>query len=187
MRPAEQITQENGINLNVLSQTARLIQEDPEFGRCKFRAHGRWIGGTHNRTKISGYYAANRELEHKHEFDLHADEPLMLAGEDRAANPVEYLLCSLSSCLTTSLVAHAALHGIHIEELESDLEGDINLAGFLGLNPGVPKGFTHIRVKLKVRTDEDNLVQFQELTKFSPVLNTLILGTRVDIHIEPTR
>lgn len=41
---------------------------------------------------------------------------------------------------------HAAVRGIHIEELESELEGDIDLRGFLGRRRDVPKGFTEIRV-----------------------------------------
>jgi uncharacterized OsmC-like protein len=42
----------------------------------------------------------------------------MLAGSDQAANPVEHLLNALASCLTTSIIAHAAVNGIEIEELE---------------------------------------------------------------------
>ena len=43
-----------------------------------------------------------------------ADEPVILAGNDEGANPVEHLLHSLASCLTTSMVAHAAVPGIEI-------------------------------------------------------------------------
>ena len=32
------------------------------------------------------------------------------------------------------------VRGIYIEELESELEGDIDLRGFLGLDADVPKG-----------------------------------------------
>ena len=53
-----------------------------------------------------------------------ADDPPNLAGHDEAPNPVEHLLHALASCLTTSMVAHAAVRGIAIEALESELEGD---------------------------------------------------------------
>jgi uncharacterized OsmC-like protein len=116
---------------------------------------------------------------------LHADEPPILAGGDEGANPVEHLLNALASCVTTSLVAHAAVQGIHIESLESELEGDIDLRGFLGLAPDVPKGYTNIRVKFKVKTDSENVKKLKKLASFSPVYNTLINGTKVDIEIEP--
>ena len=41
------------------------------------------------------------------------------------------------------MVAHAAVRGIEIEELESELEGDIDLRGFLGLAMDVPKEYTN--------------------------------------------
>ena len=147
----------NGINLNVLTETVQAIQADPELGKCQFRARNKWIEATHNCTTVSGFYGAKQENTHKQVFELHADEPPILAGNDDGANPVEHLLHALASCVTTSMVAHAAVRGIYIEELESELEGDIDLRGFLGLDGDVPKGYTNIRVTYKVKTDVDNL------------------------------
>lgn len=108
----------------------------------------------------------------------------MLAGSDQGANPVEHLLNALAGCVTTSMVAHAAVRGIHIEELESELEGDIDLRGFLGLDPNVPKGYTNIRLRFKVKTDADNLEKLRSLAAFSPVYNTITNGAKVDIVVE---
>ncbi len=184
MTTAENVDRVNGINLNVLKETVSAIQGDPELGKCKFRARNKWIDANHNRTTITGFYGAKQEMTHKQEFELHADEPAILAGEDEGANPVEHLLNALASCVTTAMVAHAAVRGIHIEALESELEGDIDLNGFLGLDANVPKGYTNIRVKFKVKTDEENIEKLKKLAAFSPVYNTLINGTKVDIDIE---
>lgn len=81
-------------------------------------------------------------------------------------------------------MAHAAVKGIHIEALESRVEGDIDLRGFLGLDATVPKGYTDIRMTYKVKTDEGNLLKLQKLAEFSPVYNTLSHGTMVDIQVE---
>jgi uncharacterized OsmC-like protein len=97
---------------------------------------------------------------------------------------VEHLLNALAGCMTTSMVAHAAVRGIHIEELESELEGDIDLRGFLGLEKEVPKGYTEIRVKFRVKTDAANLERLKRLTEFSPVLNTVKQGAKVSITVE---
>ena len=101
---------------------------------------------------MTGFYGAKQEIAHKQKFEMDADEPPILAGEDEGANPVEHLLHALASCVTTSMVAHAAVRGIHVEEVESELEGDIDLRGFLGLSDDVPKGYTDIRVKVKVHS-----------------------------------
>ncbi|MEA3275981.1 MAG: OsmC family protein [Pseudomonadota bacterium] len=76
------------------------------------------------------------------------------------------------------------VNGIHIEELESELEGDIDLRGFLGLSGDVPKGFTNIRVNFRVRADVDNMERLKRLTAYSPVLNTITQGAKVDIRVE---
>lgn len=78
----------------------------------------------------------------------------------------------------------AAARGIHIEALESELEGDIDLRGFLGLDESVPKGYTDIRINFRVRTDSANLEQLKRLSAFSPVLNTITQGANVTINLE---
>lgn len=102
---------------------------------------------------------------------------------DEAANPVEHLLHALAACMTTSMVAHAAVRGIPIEEVESEVEGDIDLMGFLGLSATVPKGFSNIRVRFRVKADADNMERLKRLAEFSPVLNTLTHGATVDVQV----
>jgi uncharacterized OsmC-like protein len=139
----------------------------------------------HNRTRITGFSSAKQEMTHQQSFELHADEPPVLAGDDQAPNPVEHLLNALAGCMTTSMVAHAAVRGIHIEELESELEGDLDLRGFLGLSDDVPRGYTNIRVKFRVKADTDNMERLRRLTEYSPVFNTITQGVRVDVSVEP--
>ena len=174
----------NGIHLQTLQGTVNAIEQEPDLGQCKFRARNTWLGGNHNRTTITGFYGAGQEFAHKQKFELHADEPPILAGNDEGANPVEHLLNALAACVTTSMVAHAAVRGIHIEELESELEGDIDLRGFLGLSNDVPKGFTEIRVYFKVKADVDNMERLKRLTAYSPVFNTITQGAKVAIQVE---
>jgi uncharacterized OsmC-like protein len=175
----------NGIRMETLQGTVNAIEQEPDLGQCKFRAHNKWLGGNHNCTTITGFYGAKQEIGHKQQFELHADEPPLLAGNDDSANPVEHLLNALAACVTTSMVAHAAVQGIHIKELESELEGDIDLRGFLGLSNDVPKGFTEIRVKFKVKTDMDNMERLKRLSAYSPVFNTITQGADVDIQVAP--
>jgi len=174
----------NGIHMETLQGTVNAIEQEPELGACKFRASNKWLGGNHNCTTVTGFYGARQEIAHKQQFELHADEPPILAGHDEGANPVEHLLNALAACVTTSMVAHAAVRGIRIEALESELEGDLDLRGFLGLDEAVPKGFTDIRINFKVKTDVKNLERLKRLTAYSPVFNTITQGANVEIQVE---
>jgi uncharacterized OsmC-like protein len=175
----------NGINMDTLAQTVSAIEKDPELGKCRFRARNKWLGANHNCTKVTDFHGAKQDIAHEQEFELHADEPPILAGQDEGANPVEHLLHALASCVTTSMVAHAAVRGIHIDELESQIEGDIDLRGFLGLANDVPKGYTNIRITFKAKSDARSLKHLQRLAEFSPVFNTITNGAKVDIEVEP--
>jgi uncharacterized OsmC-like protein len=169
----------NGVNVDAVNSTVDAIKGKPDIAKFRFHLHNKWINGGHNRSTVSNFYGANQENSHLKTFQLEADEPPMLAGEDLGANPVEHLLHALSSCLTTTLIYHAAIRGIKIEELESELE-----RGFLGLTNEVRKGYENIRVNFKVKTDEKNIEKLKALSKLSPVFDVTSHGTNVDVRIE---
>jgi len=173
----------NGVDLDTLMGTVNAIQADPELGISKFRASNTWLSANQNRSTVTGFYAAKQEIAHAQTFTMDADEPAILAGGDQGANPVEHLLHALASCLTTSIVAHAAVRGIEIEELESELEGDIDLNGFLGLDAETPKGFTEIRVKFRVKADPKDINRIERLAQFSPVFNTITKSAQVKVDV----
>jgi uncharacterized OsmC-like protein len=174
----------NGVNLDTLMETVKAIQADPELGASRFRATNTWLSGNHNRSTVTGFYGAKQEISHKQKFELDADEPAILAGNDQGANPVEHLLHALASCVTTSMVAHAAVRGIPIYSLESEVEGDIDLQGFLGLSNDVPRGYTDLRVKFRVDAEPEDIDRLKALSEFSPVFNTITQGARVNIQVE---
>ncbi len=185
MAEQQTINKINGVDVDILQNTVSNIKQDPDLGKCRFHVRNKWIDGNHNRTTVTSFYGAKQENEHQQTFELDADEPPVLAGHDQAPNPVEHLLNSLAACLTTSLVAHAAVRGIHLDEVESEIEGDLDLQGFLGISKDVPRGYTDIRIKFKVKSNETNMDKLKRLAEFSPVYNSLINGTNVDIQIEP--
>ncbi|MHC4187372.1 MAG: OsmC family protein [Planctomycetota bacterium] len=86
--------------------------------------------------------------------------------------------------MTTTMVYHAAVRGIKLEEVESHLEGDLDLRGFLALSDEVRPGYEEIRVNFKVKTDLDNVETLKELTRLSPVYDVVSNGTRVIVQIE---
>ncbi len=86
--------------------------------------------------------------------------------------------------MTTTMVYHAAVRGIKLEEVESELEGDIDLKGFLAISDKVRPGYQEIRVNFKVKTDIENVDRLKALTKLSPVYDVVSSGTSVKVQIE---
>jgi len=86
--------------------------------------------------------------------------------------------------MTTTMVYHAAIRGINLEEVESELEGDIDLRGFLGLSDEVRRGYEEIRVNFKVKTDAENIEKLKAFSRLSPVYDVVSNGTRVKVRIE---
>jgi uncharacterized OsmC-like protein len=144
----------NGVDTQQLFGTLDAIKADPSLARFQFRARNRWIDGAHNRTTIRDFYAANQEdTSRADEFVIDAGEPAILLGTDTGPNPAEYLLHALAACLTTSLVYVAAARGVHLTEVESTLEGDMDVQGALGLSDDYRNGFEQIRVSFRVAGD----------------------------------
>jgi uncharacterized OsmC-like protein len=174
----------NGVDTEVLQNLIESVQEEPSLAKTYLRLRNKWVKGGHNQSTISDFYGAGQELLHEQTFVLDSDEPPILAGQDNGPSPVEHLLNALAGCLTTSLVYHAAVRGIEIQEIESKLEGDLDIRGFMGLSEDVRKGFEGIRVTFKVKTDKENIDKLRELTKFSPVFDAVSNATPVDIQVE---
>jgi uncharacterized OsmC-like protein len=174
----------NGVDVGRLIETVGAIKEDPSLGAFRFRAHNKWLDGTKNRSLIQDFYGAGKEDDTRTApYVLENDEPDVLTGKDEAPNPVEFVLHGLAGCVTTTLVAHAASRGIEIESVSSELEGDIDVRGFLGISEDVPKGYSEIRVNMKVKSDAPR-EKLEELARYSPVLNTLIRPVNVVLKVE---
>ena len=177
----------NGVNLDNLFTTVEAIKAAPTVAIFKFRLRNQWQGGSQNTSTVGTFHGAGQEQHRLKPFVLRADEPALLLGTDAAANPVEHLLHALASCLTTSMVYHAAARGVQIKEVESSFEGDINLHGFLDLDPRIRKGYQGIRVNFKVKADVPQ-EQLQEIvglgTGHSPVFDSLTNGVPVSVVAE---
>ncbi len=173
----------NGVNVEQLGANISAIQGNTELAKFQFRATNTWINGGHNRTSIKEFYGVGKEDTIRTEpFVLDADEPPVLLGKDHGANPVEFVLHALASCLTTSMVYHAAAQGIKIDAVESNLEGDLDIRGFLGIAPDVRPGYKNLRVNFTVKSDA-SAETLRELAKFSPVFDMMTNPVPVAISV----
>jgi uncharacterized OsmC-like protein len=167
----------NGLNTEQMFETLEAIRQNPEVSSFQFRARNRWINGGENRSTIKDFYGALQEDTSRTEpFTFTNGEPPVLLGNNEGANPVEYLLHALAGCVTTTTVLHATARGINIQELSTELEGDMDLDAFLGLNEEGTVGYKEIRIRMHIKADcseeeLDDLIQYAE--SHSPVCNTV--------------
>jgi len=177
----------NGVNTDQMYGTLDAIKAQPELGAFRFRARNHWIDGAHNRTTIQGFYGAGQEDESRDEpFVIDAGEPAILLGTDTGANPAEYLLHALAACLTTSLVYVAAARKVRLTEVQSTLEGDMDVRGALGLSDEVRNGFSRIRVSFKVKGDapEEKLREVvARAAQRSAVYDIVTNGVQLDVEV----
>jgi len=96
---------------------------------------------------------------------------------------MEYVLHSLASCLTSTLVYHAAVQGIDVESVESSLEGDLDVRGMLGLSEDSRKAYNAVRVRMQVKAAAD-AETLRELAMFSPVYDMVSKSLPVEFELE---
>ena len=177
----------NGVNVSKLFETIGVIKEKPEIAKFNFRAKGKWIDGSHGKTIINDFYGACQAFKRSEPFIFEKDEPPVLLGEDRGANPVEYVFAALDGCLTTSLIYHAAAQGIKIDEVETSFSGDLDLHGFLGLDENIRNGYEKIKVEFKIKADapKEKLQELVQLAqKRSPVFDIVSHPTPVEVSLK---
>lgn len=184
METMEQNTVVNGVDTRALNQTVDAIKKDPGLARFKFRAKNRAIRGGHNQSHVKEFHGAGQEHRtDKPPFVLDNDEPPVLLSGDVGPNPVEYVIQALLACMTTTTMYKSAAQGIEIESIQSEVEGDIDLRGLLGLDPNIPPGFEEIRARLKIKTRGPK-EKVRDLHRSSPVFDTLTRAIPVKVEIQ---
>jgi uncharacterized OsmC-like protein len=177
----------NGVDTEKMFGTLNLIKAQPELARFQFRATNRWIDGSHNRSRIKGFYAAGGEDTTRSEaFEIDASEPAILLGADTGANPAEYLLHALAACLTTSIVYVAAARKVQLTSVESKLTGDMDVRGALGVDDQPRNGFERIGVAFRVTgsAPEEKLREVVERAqKRSAVYDMVTNGVPIAVEV----
>jgi uncharacterized OsmC-like protein len=176
----------NGVNVDEFNAAVEAIKEQAEIPKRRLLASNKWVNGGSPLTTVNNFYAASGKSRRKKPLKVKIDNAPLLFGNHRSANPVESALAALASCLTTTLIYHAALQGIKIESVEASFEGDTDLRGFLGLDETVRRGLDSIRVSFKIKSDasEEKIQELIELAqKRSSVFDMLRNGVPISVQL----
>ena len=188
--PARTPVPRNGVDVPTLFATLDAVKGQRDLAKFQFRATNRWIAGTHSRSTIGGFYGAGQEMAHAQTFTYDGDHPGVLVGKDNAPTPVEYLLHALAACLTSGIGNIASARGIDLKEVESTVEGNIDLLGLLGIDTNIRNGYQGIRVSFRIKGDapEEDLKKLVFRSKDrSAVYDVITNGVPVDIEVNAQR
>ena len=150
---------DNGVNVEHLRGAREALETQPEATQFKWRPSCEWVKGTHCRSSSTSYFGLGEEQDCGKSFSIEADHPETFAAEDNAATPAEIALTGLASCLMGGVAAVAQHRGIQLRSVKATVEGDMDLAGILGIDDEVRNGFGTIRITFDVDADasEDDI------------------------------
>ena len=152
----------NGLNVDELFALIERVKTQPATGMTHWRVATTWQGQTRSRSEVEGF-GIGGDVVPRH-FSIDVDEPSELGGSNRFANPQEYLIAALNACMTVGYVAQCAVRGITLERLEIETRGEIDLRGFLGIDPAVPPGYDNLSYVVRIRGNGTR-EQFTEIHK----------------------
>ena len=164
----------NDVNIAAVGALSDAITADPVKADTTWTASVLWDGGFRTTTSIRDF------------APFATDEPEGLGGGDSAPNPVEQLLGALGSCLAIGYAANATAAGIEIDNLRIDVEGDLNLKSFLGLEPG-HAGYDTLRATVHITSDADDkaiAALHKTVVATSPVGHTLAAAVPLEIELQ---
>ena len=176
----------NGVNTPALLATINAVKETPALAKFQFRASNRWVSGTYSESRVESFSGAGGEHDHQTEFRYGADHPAVLVGQDRGPTPIEFLLHGLAACITAGIGNIAAARGVTLTSVESQVEGDIDLQGILGLSDKVRNGYERIRISFTIAGDAppEKLREIVEQSRArSAVFDVLTNGVPVDVSV----
>ncbi len=139
----------NGINVDDLFALIEGVRRDAEKAKTNWRVTTIWQGQTRSRSQVEGFGIGGDQVPRRFTIDI--DEPRELGGTNRFANPQEHLIAALNACMTVGYAAQCAVRGITLESLEIETDGEIDLRGFLGIDPAVLPGYENLSYTVRIK------------------------------------
>ena len=122
----------NGQEMKNVGQLIETLQADPSLGRCTLRAEATWDG------TFSSQVVPRPEFKGSGGQCLYAEDLLEL----------------LAKCVTYDALGFADHQGIDLARASTQVEGEIDFAGSVGLGPTA--AFQAIRITLDLDADADD-------------------------------
>ncbi len=187
MANMDTMTVDNGVNVEALLGAREALEAAPEAAQFKWRAESEWMNGAHTRMTINRFFGLGEEQDRGKSFTIDADHPEVFAAADQGATPVEIVLSGLAACLTAGVASVAQNRGIQLRSVTATVEGDMDLAGILGIDADVRNGFSGIRVNFQVdadATEDDIKAVVAQSQRRSAVFDIFTNPTNVHVNVD---
>ena len=168
--------QTNGLDLNQIQELVGVLQADPTKAQTIWRSRVQWQQGFQN------------QFQSRAHAPITVDEPQALSGTDTGPNPAELLLGAMGTCLSIGYALNATARGITIDAMELDVEGDIDLSVFTGLQEEGNPGYSGVRITARIKSDatpEQLQALHEHVLRTSPICSTVAQPVPVDARVEP--
>ncbi|WP_369719758.1 OsmC family protein [Bradyrhizobium sp. LLZ17] len=139
----------NGINVVDLFALIDGVRREPAKGKTNWHVTTTWQGQARSRAQVESFEIGGERVSRRFSIDI--DEPNELGGSNSFANPQEHLIAALNACMTVGYVAQCAVRGITLESLAIETGGEIDLRGFLGIDPAVPPGYENLSYTVRIK------------------------------------
>lgn len=177
---------DNGVDVGALLDARTALESAPEAAQFTWRAQCEWVEGVHSRSTVESFFGLGEEQKHTRVFTIDADHPPQFAASDEGVTPVELVLTGLASCLTAGVATVAQNRGIQLHSVKASVEGDMDLAGILGIDKDVRNGFHAIRVTFDIKADasqEDIAALVAQSQKRSAVFDIITNPGSVNVTV----
>jgi uncharacterized OsmC-like protein len=177
---------DNGVNVAALLAARDALTSAPEAAQFTWRASCTWRNGTHSQSTVAGFTGLGAEQQHRSTYEFDVDHPECFASADNGATPVEFVLVGLVGCLTAGVASVAQHRGIQLRSATATIEGQMNILGILGADPGVRNGFDAITVRFAIDADasrDDIEALVAQAQKRSAVFDVVTNPTKVLVEL----
>lgn len=138
------------------------------------RARANWMGGMR----------VDAETERHHVI---IDQPETMGGQDKGANPMEYLLFTLGSCLGTVAAIAARQQQIDLRGFSVALEGEYDSDYLMGKTTEGRAGFDEIHVTVDIDADlthEEKQAFLDVVDSRCPVTDNILHDTKIKLDLQ---
>jgi len=139
----------NGTNVDDLFALIDGVKRESAKGKTSWHVTTTWQGQARSRAEVESFEIGGEKVPRRFSIDI--DEPRELGGSNSFANPQEHLIAALNACMTVGYVAQCAVRGITLESLAIETDGEIDLRGFLGIDPAVPPGYENLSYTVRIK------------------------------------
>ncbi|MGD8711059.1 MAG: OsmC family protein [Ectothiorhodospiraceae bacterium] len=176
-------TELNGWNVDAMNAAIETVRQQPKAGRLSWRSRVVWDGGFGLDVHTETIEQLGQVMRRR--FTLRGDHPPELLGQNTGPTAIETVMAALGSCMAGAFAAQATARGVEIRSLEVEVEADIDLNGFFGLQ-AIPPGLSNVALSFHVESSADPDTEQEILDaacSVSPVFDTVTRPVAVETRL----